>query len=481
MKKVIPVILCGGSGTRLWPLSRSSFPKQFISIFEKKTLFQEVVSRAKFINKKNTKNDVLYVVTNEECRFLALDQVNSIKDNVKIKILLEPVSRNTAPALTLAALQAIDEDADSILVVLPADQLILDAEKFSSAIECAVQIAAKGSIVVLGIPPERPETGYGYIQKANKKGVRGEYEVVQFVEKPGIELAAQFLSSEDFFWNAGIFILTARQWLNAIKVLRPKLNETVSQSWMKRTIDKYFIRPQQSLYQEVISESIDCAVIENCLQSNIPIKVLPFLSGWSDLGSWDSVSRVALPDDLGNSSVGDVIFKDSETSHVHSTSRLVAAVGLKNMIVVETPDAVLVVNKSDSQNVKKVVEDLASQSRHEKDLHRKVYRPWGWYDSVDEGEHFKVKRVQVNPGASLSLQMHRHRSEHWIVVKGIAEIINGDKVLELKENESTYIPAGQTHRLSNPGKHPLEIIEVQTGSYLGEDDIVRFEDTYGRQ
>jgi mannose-1-phosphate guanylyltransferase/mannose-6-phosphate isomerase len=241
MKKVIPVILCGGSGTRLWPLSRSSFPKQFISIFEKKTLFQEVVSRAKFINKKNTKNDVLYVVTNEECRFLALDQVNSIKDNVKIKILLEPVSRNTAPALTLAALQAIDEDADSILVVLPADQLILDAEKFSSAIECAVQIAAKGSIVVLGIPPERPETGYGYIQKANKKGVRGEYEVVQFVEKPGIELAAQFLSSEDFFWNAGIFILTARQWLNAIKVLRPKLNETVSQSWMKRTIDKYFI------------------------------------------------------------------------------------------------------------------------------------------------------------------------------------------------------------------------------------------------
>ena len=481
MKKVIPVILCGGSGTRLWPLSRSSFPKQFISIFEKKTLFQEVVSRAKLINKKNTKNDVLYVVTNEECRFLALDQVNSIKDDVKIKILLEPVSRNTAPALTLAALQAIDEDADSILVVLPADQLILDAEKFSSAIECAVQIAAKGSIVVLGIPPECPETGYGYIQKANKKGVRGEYEVVQFVEKPGIELAAQFLSSEDFFWNAGIFILTARQWLNAIKVLRPKINETISQSWMKRTIDKSFIRPQQSLYQEVLSESIDYAVIENCLQSNIPIKVLPFLSGWSDLGSWDAVSRVALPDDLGNSSVGDVIFKNSETSHIHSTSRLVAAVGLKNMIVVETPDAVLVLNKSDSQNVKKVVEDLTSQSRHEKDLHRKVYRPWGWYDSVDEGEHFKVKRVQVNPGASLSLQMHRHRSEHWIVVKGIAEIINGDKVLELKENESTYIPVGQTHRLSNPGKHPLEIIEVQTGSYLGEDDIVRFEDAYGRQ
>jgi len=333
----------------------------------------------------------------------------------------------------------------------------------------------------LGIPPECPETGYGYIQKANKKGVRGEYEVVQFVEKPGIELAAQFLSSEDFFWNAGIFILTARQWLNAIKVLRPKLNETISQSWMKRTIDKSFIRPQQSLYQEVLSESIDYAVIENCLQSNIPIKVLPFLSGWSDLGSWDAVSRVALPDDLGNSSVGDVIFKNSETSHIHSTSRLVAAVGLKNMIVVETPDAVLVLNKSDSQNVKKVVEDLTSQSRHEKNLHRKVYRPWGWYDSVDEGEHFKVKRVQVNPGASLSLQMHRHRSEHWIVVKGIAEIINGDKVLELKENESTYIPAGQTHRLSNPVKHPLEIIEVQTGSYLGEDDIVRFEDAYGRQ
>ncbi len=480
MSRVIPVILCGGSGTRLWPLSRSGCPKQFISILGQQTLFQDAVARTQSLNKKNVQTTSLYVVTNEEHRFLVLDQLESLKDDTKIKILLEPVARNTAPALTLAALEAIDEDADSILVVLPADQLIVDVEKFSSVIERAVEIAAQGSIVVLGIPPECPETGYGYIQKSNTKGVSGEYEVVQFVEKPNIELAIQFLSSDDFFWNAGIFILTAKQWLQATKVLRPELNELIFQSWMKRTVDKSFIRPQQSLYEEVLSESIDYAVIENCLQSNIPIKVLPLLSGWSDLGSWDAVSKVALLDELGNSSVGDVIFKNSETSHVHSTSRLVAAVGLKNMIVVETPDAVLVLNKNDSQNVRKVVEALASQNRHEKDLHRKVYRPWGWYDSVDEGECFKVKRIQVNPGASLSLQMHRHRSEHWIVVKGIAEIANGDKVFELKENESTYIPAGQTHRLSNPGKFPLEIIEVQTGSYLEEDDIVRFEDAYGR-
>lgn len=480
MSRVIPVILCGGSGTRLWPLSRSGYPKQFISILGQQTLFQDAVARTQSLNNKNVQTNSLYVVTNEEHRFLVLDQLESLKDNAKVKILLEPVARNTAPALTLAALEAIDEDADSILVVLPADQLIIDIEKFSSVIERGVEIAAQGSIVVLGIPPERPETGYGYIQKSSKKGVSGEYEVVQFVEKPNIELATQFLSSEDFFWNAGIFILTAKQWLQATKDLRSELNELIFQSWMKRTIDKSFIRPQQSLYEKVHAESIDYAVIENCLQSKIPIKVLPLLSGWSDLGSWDAVSKVALLDELGNSSVGDVIFKDSETSHVHSTSRLVAAVGLKNMIVVETPDAVLVLNKTDSQNVKKVVETLTSQSRHEKDLHRKVYRPWGWYDSVDEGECFKVKRIQVNPGASLSLQMHRHRSEHWIVVKGIAEIANGDKVFELKENESTYIPAGQKHRLSNPGKFPLEIIEIQTGSYLGEDDIVRFEDAYGR-
>lgn len=480
MSRVIPVILCGGSGTRLWPLSRSGCPKQFISILGQQTLFQDAVARTQSLNNKNVQNNSLYVVTNEEHRFLVLDQLESLKDDAKIKILLEPVARNTAPALTLAALEAADEDVNSILVVLPADQLIVDIEKFSSVIEQAVEIASRGSIVVLGIPPERPETGYGYIQKSSKKGVSGEYEVIRFVEKPNVELATQFLSSDDFFWNAGIFILTAKQWLQATKDLRPELNELIFQSWMKRTIDKSFIRPQKSLYEEVHAESIDYAVIENCLQSNIPIKVLPLLSGWSDLGSWDAVSKVALLDELGNSSLGDVILKNSETSHVHSTSRLVAAVGLKNMIVVETPDAVLVVNKADSQNVKKVVETLTSQSRHEKDLHRKVYRPWGWYDSVDEGECFKVKRIQVNPGASLSLQMHRHRSEHWIVVRGIAEIANGDKVFELKENESTYIPAGQTHRLSNPGKFPLEIIEVQTGSYLGEDDIVRFEDVYGR-
>ena len=480
MKKVIPVILCGGSGTRLWPLSRSSFPKQFISIFEKKTLFQDVVSRAKLINKKNTKNDVLYVVTNEECRFLALDQVNSIKDDVKIKILLEPVSRNTAPALTLAALQAIDEDADSILVVLPSDQLILDAEKFSSAIECAVQIAAKGSIVVLGVPPERPETGYGYIQKANKKGVRGEYEVVQFVEKPGIELAAQFLSSEDFFWNAGIFVLSAARWLSALEEISPKIKEAVTESWLSRLIDGIFIRPNAPNYDQVLSKSIDYAVIEKCGEYNIPIKVLPLNAGWSDVGSWDAIHRASNPNDAGNVTQGDVLLDKSAGSYVRAESRLVVGVGLKNLTVIETADAVLVANQSDAQAVKGIVDVLAKQSRIERETHQKVYRPWGWYDTIDRGPFFKVKRIQVKPGASLSLQLHHHRSEHWVVVSGIAEVTCGDKIFRLTANQSSYISVGEKHRLANPGENSLEIIEVQVGSYLGEDDIVRLDDIYGR-
>ncbi len=481
MKKVIPVILCGGAGTRLWPLSRSGYPKQFISILGEKTLFQDVISRVQLFNKKNIQIDTLYVVTNEEHRFLALEQINSFEQDFNIRLLLEPVGRNTAPALTLAALEAAEEDVDSVLVVLPSDQLIVDIENFSSAIDKAVNLAAQGSIVVLGIPPDRPETGYGYIQRSLEIGSYEEFEVIQFVEKPNIERAKQFLSSEDFLWNAGIFVLTAKQWLSSVDVLRPDIKESVFNSWANRTSDARFIRPEQVLYEKVPAESIDYAVIEKCLQTNIPIKVLPLLSGWSDLGSWDTVSRLSKGDSLGNTYQGDVLFSNSEGSHVHSTSRLVAAVGLKNMVVVETPDAVLVLNKSESQDVKQVVEMLSSRQRQEKNLHRKVYRPWGWYDSIDQGEQFKVKRIQVNPGASLSLQMHKHRAEHWVVVKGIAEITCGEKIFKLVENESTFISAGQKHRLSNPGNTPLEIIEVQSGTYLEEDDIVRFEDNYGRK
>jgi mannose-1-phosphate guanylyltransferase/mannose-6-phosphate isomerase len=481
MKKVIPVILCGGTGTRLWPLSRFSYPKQFISILGEKTLFQDVISRVQLFNKKNIQIDTLYVVTNEEHRFLALEQINSFEQDFNIRLLLEPVGRNTAPALTLAALEAAEEDVDSVLVVLPSDQLIVDIENFSSVIDKAVNLAAQGSIVVLGIPPNRPETGYGYIQRSLEIGSHEEFEVIQFVEKPNIERAKQFLSSEDFLWNAGIFVLTAKQWLSSVDVLRPDIKESVFNAWANRTSDARFIRPEQVLYEKVPAESIDYAVIEKCLQTNIPIKVLPLLSGWSDLGSWDSVSRLSKTDSLGNTYQGDVLFSNSEGSYVHSTSRLVAAVGLKNMVVVETPDAVLVLNKSESQDMKQVVEMLASRQRQEKNLHRKVYRPWGWYDSIDQGEQFKVKRIQVNPGASLSLQMHKHRAEHWVVVKGIAEITCGEKIFKLVENESTFISAGQKHRLSNPGNTPLEIIEVQSGTYLEEDDIVRLEDNYGRK
>lgn len=337
--------------------------------------------------------------------------------------------------------------------------------------------------MILGITPDKPETGYGYIQQSGSAGAHGEYNVVHFTEKPSLEIAKTYLAGGEHTWNSGMFVLKASTWLKALQQFRPDILTATQAAWEGKTTDVSFVRPNKEAFAKVPSESIDYAVMEKCPGSNISLHMVPLHAGWSDLGAWDAVWQVnqdGKQDAQNNVTQGDILLADTHNTFVHASSRLVGAVGLSNIIIVETPDAVLVADRTQSQNVKKLVQQLDQRKRNELSLHRKVHRPWGWYDSIDEGDRFKVKRIQVKPGASLSLQKHHHRSEHWIVVKGTAEITNGDKVLILTENQSTYIPLGEVHRLANPGSIPLEIIEVQSGCYLGEDDIVRFEDSYGR-
>ncbi len=483
-----PVILCGGSGTRLWPLSRSGFPKQFLVLSgdgSNQSLFQQAISRITSVADNHIGLGKTLIVTNEEHRFLALDQLRELKD-VQATLLLEPTGKNTAPALTLAALYAQDSSEnqeDPILVVTPADQTITNPAAFTKALQSAIAIVKEGAIAILGITPTSPQTGYGYI-KVKGDAINNAYTVERFVEKPNEATAKQYLEEGGYFWNGGMFVLKASVWLDALKEFRPDIFGATETAWVARTTDQSdqatFVRPDKEIFSTIPSESIDYAVIEKCPGSKYPIKMVELDAGWNDLGAWDAVWQVGKQDEQGNVTTGDTLITNSKNSLVHASTRLVSAVGVENLIIVETADAVLVADRKNSQDVKHIVNQLESQKREEKNLHRKVSRPWGWYDSVDEGERFKVKRIQVKPGASLSLQMHHHRAEHWIVVKGTAEITNGDQVILLTENQSTYIPQGQTHRLANPGKTPLEIIEVQSGSYLGEDDIVRFEDTYGR-
>lgn len=491
---IFPIILCGGSGTRLWPLSRAGFPKQFLVLSDDgshHSLFQQAIERIGSVQSSNIAVGNPVIVTNEDHRFLALDQLRELKNQshpLQASLLLEPSGRNTAPALTLAALfaqnQASGSNADPILVVTPADQTIQNPSAFTKALADSIAIAQKGEIAILGITPSAPETGYGYIKVQNQASADSAYIVERFVEKPDLQTANRYLEEGGYFWNGGMFVLKASVWLAAIKEYRPDILTATELAWQKRTADTasgaQFIRPDKALFNAIPSESIDYAVIEKCPGSHFPIKMVELDAGWNDLGAWDAVWQVGKQDAQGNVTSGDTLTANSKNSLVHASNRLVAAVGVENLIIIETADAVLVADRKNSQDVKSIVTQLEQQKREEKNLHRKVSRPWGWYDSVDEGERFKVKRIQVKPGASLSLQMHHHRAEHWIVVKGTAEITNGDQVLLLTENQSTYIPQGQTHRLANPGKTPLEIIEVQSGSYLGEDDIVRFEDTYGR-
>ena len=467
---VQPVILCGGSGTRLWPLSRAGFPKQFLCLAGTNSLFQQAVQR---LQKHGA---APYIVSNEEHRFLAQEQLREI-GVCQASYLLEPAGRNTAPALALAALAALDTGTDPVLVVTPADQTVTDEAAFDQALHTAIADATQGHIVILGVTPSKPETGYGYIRA---DASHSSYQVQAFVEKPDQTTAQQYLQAGNYFWNAGMFVLRASVWLKALQAFRPDIAQVCEAAWAAKKKDGQFIRPDKALFEQVPSESVDYAVMEKCPGSGHSIRMVPLNAGWNDLGAWSAVWNVSLKDGQGNSHHGDVISHNSHNTLVHATGRLVALVGVSDLVVVETADAVLVASKTHSQDVKHIVNQLTELQRVEKSLHRKVNRPWGWYDSIDEGGRFKVKRIQVNPKASLSLQKHHHRAEHWIVVAGTAEITNGDKVQILTENQSTYIPLGEKHRLANPGSIPLEIIEVQSGSYLGEDDIVRFEDNYGR-
>ena len=477
--QIVPVILCGGSGTRLWPLSRTGFPKQFLVLSGTTSLFQQAIERVNGLASDDIVVGDTLIVTGEEHRFLALDQLREMPE-IAATLLLEPAGRNTAPALTLAALHAIENGEDPILVVTPADQTVMDGPAFTEALQRSVRVAVDGSIVILGITPDKPETGYGYIKHQGAQGINSEYTVAQFAEKPDLATAARYVESGDYAWNSGMFVLKASTWLKALAHFSPEILTLTQQAFSQKTVDAQFVRPDQVAFSHIPSDSVDYAVLEKCPNSPFTIKMVPLDAGWNDLGAWDAVWQVGAQDGEGNVTHGDTLLADTTNTFIHASSRLVGTVGVNNLIVVETADALLVADKSQSQHVKKIVSELVALKRSEHILPRKVHRPWGWYDSIDEGARFKVKRIQVKPGASLSLQRHQQRAEHWVVVTGTAEVICGDKIITLTENQSTYIPLGEVHRLSNPGIIPLEIIEVQSGGYLGEDDIERFKDTYGR-
>ncbi len=475
---VQPVIMAGGSGTRLWPLSRAGFPKQFLVLTsDNRSLFQLAVQRLQHLAAEDIQLAPPLTVGNEEHRFLVLEQLRETGGDTGT-VVLEPSARNTAPAMTLAALQATINGADPVLVVVAADHSVADVAAFTRALQLAVREAAAGAIVVLGVTPDRPETGYGYIRSAVDGA--GASRVEQFVEKPDLPTAETYLIDGRYTWNSGMFVVRASVWLSALEQFRPDIASATRKAWTARNTDASFVRAGKAEFAAVPADSVDYAVMERCPGSAFDIRMVALAAGWNDLGAWDAVWQVAPKDAEGNAAFGDALVEDSRNTLVHATSRLVSLVGVDNLVVIETADAVLVADRALSQDVKKIVSALEAQGRSEKASHRKVHRPWGWYDSVDAGPRFQVKRILVNPGASLSLQMHHHRAEHWIVVSGIAEVTNGEQVITLSENQSTYIPLGQKHRLANPGKVPLEIIEVQSGSYLGEDDIVRFDDSYGR-
>jgi mannose-1-phosphate guanylyltransferase / mannose-6-phosphate isomerase len=484
MIHAVPVILCGGSGTRLWPLSRAGFPKQFLVLSGVHSLYQLAAKRLQSLSDSAICMQGSLIVAGEEHRFLALEQLRELQIGAAT-LILEPSARNTAAALTLAALHAMEQDADPVLVASPADQHIGDEVGYAQSLRIAIREASSGSIVILGITPNRPEIGYGYIRcgvAAEPAEVR---EVKQFVEKPELELAEQYLASGEYAWNSGMFVLKASVWLKALSRFRPDILQACQKAWSGKAADPMhdglqFIRPHVADFAQVPSESVDYAVMEKCPGSSFPIRMVDMKAQWSDVGAWDAVWQVGTSDLQGNVTRGDVLLDDSHHNFIYASSRLVSAVGVKDLAIVETADAVLVCAKASSQQVKNIVTQLQKKSRSESNLHRKVHRPWGWYDSIDEGECFKVKRINVKPGASLSLQKHAHRAEHWIVVKGQALVTCGSKVETLVENQSTYIPLGEVHSLKNPGITDLEIIEVQSGSYLGEDDIVRLQDNYGR-
>ncbi|HEY1723863.1 MAG TPA: mannose-1-phosphate guanylyltransferase/mannose-6-phosphate isomerase [Steroidobacteraceae bacterium] len=465
-----PVILSGGAGTRLWPLSRELHPKQLLALIGRNTMLQDTVRRLAGLEVEPP-----MVVCNEAHRFLVAEQLRTIECRARA-IVLEPVGRNTAPAIALAAHATLAQvEGDPLLLVLPADHVIPDVAAFHRAIEIAAIAARDGALVTFGVVPTAPETGYGYIRRGAAAGAS--YRIAEFVEKPDLARAQEFLASGEHYWNSGMFLFRARRYLEELERFAPDIAAVCGNAFAGAVRDLDFTRINPESFRNCRSESIDYAVMEKTADAI----VVPLAAGWSDVGNWTSLHGACERDSQGNALFGDVMVEDTHDSYVYSASRLVATVGLRDHVVVETKDAVLVAPKDRAQDVKKLVARLKAHGRYEHSLHRQVFRPWGSYDSVDVGERFQVKRLIVHPGGVMSLQMHHHRAEHWVVVSGTAKITRGEETYLLEENESTYIPIGVQHRVENPGRIPLHIIEVQSGGYLGEDDIVRFEDLYGRE
>jgi mannose-1-phosphate guanylyltransferase len=472
---MIPVIMAGGTGSRLWPLSRTLYPKQFMTLNGEDSMLQTSLKRLQGLD-----TSPVIIITNEEHRFIVAEQVRLTGEQPGA-IILEPVGRNTAPAVALAALEALSRDEDPTLLIMAADHVIDDVSAFQETVKKAEEIAQEGKLVTFGISPTSAETGYGYIRVEGlvtelQKDEITSYPVAEFVEKPDLATAQSYLESGKYFWNSGMFMFKARRYLEELENFHPEILQSCRAAMKNTSRDLEFHRIDETEFAACPNDSIDYAVMEKTSDAY----VVPLNVNWNDIGSWSALWEIAIKDENDNVIKGDVICHDTQNCYVNTTGKLVATVGLKDIIVVNTKDAVLVATKDKVQNVKKIVEILKKQERSEYYNHREVYRPWGKYDSVDFGNRYQVKRITVKPGAKLSKQMHHHRAEHWVVVSGSAKVLKGEETILLTENQSIYIPLGTTHSLENPGKIPLELIEVQSGSYLGEDDIVRFEDVYGR-
>jgi len=470
LSNIIPIILSGGSGTRLWPLSRKHYPKQYLPLVGDNTMLQETILRLNGLD--NLADPV--IICNADHRFLVAEQCQQI-DIVNPTILLEPIGRDTAPAIAAAALQSIKDTNDVVLLVLSADHVIQDVEAFHKAINIANKQAQKGKLVTFGIVPTNANTGYGYIKSSNNDH-NDVYRVEEFVEKPNLETAKSYLEQGNYFWNSGMFMFQANTLIDELTTHSPDIINSVNDAVNNATQDLDFIRLDKQSFESSPSDSIDYALME---KSNNVI-VVPLDAQWNDIGSWSALYDIGTKDNNGNVIQGDVLTEETTNTYINANHHMVVTIGVQDLVIVDTPNATLISTKDKAQDVKKIVERLQKQDREEQFCHRKVYRPWGWYDSIEVDIHFQVKRLHVNPGAKLSLQMHYKRAEHWVVVSGTATATNGEEVLTLTEGDSTHIPIGTIHGLENKTNEQLEIIEVQSGTYLGEDDIVRFEDIYGR-